>query len=100
MVGDVVVVDVLGALPAHQGPVGAQGQSKSALVRTRGGGTRRPGSRGGFAGKTRTGVRPILRGAGARGALDHSGRLAAGGLEDPREVLVQNGLGILVGGAG
>lgn len=31
--------------------------------------------------------------------LDDGGRLAAGGLEDPRQVLIQDGLGVFVGGA-
>lgn len=35
MVVDVVVVDVFRALPAYEGPVGAQGQSDGPLVRTR-----------------------------------------------------------------
>lgn len=42
----------------------------------------------------------VVRGAGARAVAAHAWGLAAGGLEDPGQVVVQNGLRVLLVAAG
>ena len=66
MMVDVVVVDVFCALPAYEGPVGAQGHSEGSLVRTR---NRRTGGscpHKGLDSKACPGEGPVLWRAGAR----------------------------------
>lgn len=99
MMVDIVVVDVFCALPAYEGPVGAQGQSEGSLVRTRNRRTGRPCPHQGLDSKACPGEGPVLWGAGTRRVQDDSRGLAAGGLEDTREVFIQDGLGVLVRGA-
>lgn len=96
---NVVVVDVLCALPAHEGVVGAQGQSEGPLVWTGDRGNGCPGPPQGLDSKARAGKQLVLWRARARGVPEHSGRLATGGLQDPGKVLIQDGLRILVRGA-
>lgn len=69
---DVVVVDVFGALPAHKGPTGAQGQGDGPLVRT---GGPRPDQSLDPEASPNEGL--VLRGAGARRVADDGGGLAA-----------------------
>ena len=83
---DVVVVDVLGGLPGGQRAFAhGHGERRAAVAQEEAGG----GGGGAAVGR-----------AGARGVADgHAGRLAAGGLEDAGEVLVQDGLRVLLTGA-
>lgn len=63
---DVVVVDVFRALPAYEGPAGAQGQSESPLVRTRDRRSGGPGPHQGLDSNAGPGERRVFWGAGAR----------------------------------
>lgn len=63
---DVVVVDVFGALPAYEGPAGAQGQSDGPLVRTGDGGSGGPRPYQGLDSKAYPREGLVLWGAGAR----------------------------------
>lgn len=99
VVVDVVVVNVLGALPAYEGPAGAQGQSERPLVRTGDGRGGRPWPHQGLDSEARPGEGPALRRAGARRVPDDGGGLTAGCLQDTGQVFIQDGLGVLVGGA-
>lgn len=93
---DVVVVDVFCALPTDEGPAWAQGQSDAPLVST--GDARCRGA------SPDQGLDPeacpceglLLWRAGARRVADDGGGLAAWSLQDTREVIVQNCLGVLV----
>lgn len=66
MVVDVVVVDVFRALPAYEGPAGAQGQSDGPLVRTGDRGTGGPRPYQGLEPKACSCEGLVLWGAGAR----------------------------------
>lgn len=94
---DVVVVDVLCALPAHEGPGGAQGQGDAPLVRSGDARTRRPRPDQRLETKAGTHEGLLLGGAGAGRAADDDRGLAPWGLQNPREVIVQDGLGVFVG---
>lgn len=95
VVVDVVVVDVLCCLLGHE----ALGSEEGA-----------PGLRGGRGGQLAprweqgvvllVAVVVVVGGTGAGAVAAHAGRLAAGGLEDPRQVVVQNGLWVLLIAAG
>lgn len=66
MMVDVVVVDVFCALPAYEGPAGAQGQSDGPLVRTRDTRTGGPRPYQGLDPKACSREGLVLWGAGAR----------------------------------
>lgn len=68
---DVVVVDVLCALPAYECPGGA-GESERSLVGTSDRGTGRPTPHRGLDSKSWPSEGPALRGAGARRVADDS----------------------------
>lgn len=94
-----MVVDVVGALPAEQ----RRRPGRDAGVgRGQGRGRGRP-ARPDVApddAAARPGEGPALRGARAGRVAGHGRRLAAGGLEYAGEVLVKDGLGVLVGRRG
>ena len=93
VVVDVVVVDVLGALPADQGLTGAQGWGGTGGPRRGQQGTehRRP--------VEDQGAPPALGGAGAGRAAQDGGGLAPGRLKHTGQVLIQDGLGVIFGQA-
>lgn len=92
VVVDVVVVDVLRRLPAHEAP----GPEEGAAGWGGGGGEQRaPGGRG-RAVLQEVVAAMLVRGARAGAVAAHARGLAAGGLEDPGQVVVQDGLRVLL----
>lgn len=91
MVVDVVVVDVLCGLPAHEAP----GPEEGAAGRDGGGGQGAPG-RGQRTVRLEVVAVVAVGGARAGAVAAHARGLAAGGLEDPGQVVVQDGLRVLL----
>lgn len=88
MMVNVVMVDVFGALPAYEGPVGAQGDRERLLLRAADRRTGRPGPHQSLHPKTGPSEGPLLWGGGARRVPNDGGGLAARGLQDTRKVFI------------
>lgn len=89
MVVDVVVVDVLGWLLVHE----ALGSQERATGGWRGGGGGQPGPSGE---ERSVQLLWVVGGAGAGAVAAQARGLAAGGLEDPGQVVIQDGLRVLL----
>lgn len=85
---DVVVVDVLGALLADEGPVGSHGQSEPSLVRAQDRRSGGPSPQHSLDSKASTAEGPVLRGAGAGRVSYHGRGLTTGGLQDSGKMFV------------
>lgn len=95
VVVDVVVVDVLRGLPAHEAP----GPEEGAAGWDGHGGQGAP-RRGQRTVRLEVVAVVVVRGARAGAVAAHTRGLAAGGLEDPGQVVVQDGLRVLLVAAG
>lgn len=93
---DVVVVDVFCALPTDEGPAQAKVQSDALLVSTGDARSRGAGPDQGLDPEACPCEGLVLWRAGPRRVADDGGGLAARSLQDTREVIVQNRLGVLI----